>query len=223
MAKLLDPVDRLVEAMYSVLVMLTFTLAYRVAETGTAVGRQTAATEESHLLAAALGCAVAWGIIDGVMYVATAMFERGQQHRLIMTIRSAASEQAADALIADQLDDQLAPVANDSERAALYGALYQRLKGADPQTVGFRRQDFAGGLGTAIVAVAGSLPVLIPLLLSNFDPVLAIRLSNLVAFVMLFGLGYRWGHYVGAKPWKTGLALLLVGCVMVTIALALGG
>jgi hypothetical protein len=53
--------------------------------------------------------------------------------------------------------------------------------------------------------------------------VLAIRLSNLVAFVMLFGLGYRWGHYVGAKPWKTGLVLLLVGFVMVGIALALGG
>jgi hypothetical protein len=53
--------------------------------------------------------------------------------------------------------------------------------------------------------------------------VLAIRLSNLVAFVMLFGLGFRWGHYVGAKPWKTGLVLLLVGFVMVGIALALGG
>jgi hypothetical protein len=43
------------------------------------------------LLVAALGCAVAWGIIDGVMYVATSMFQRGQEHRLIMTIRNAAS------------------------------------------------------------------------------------------------------------------------------------
>ncbi len=223
MAKLLDPVDRLVEAMYSVLIVLTFTLAYRVAETSTILGRQTAAEEESQLLMAALGCAVAWGLIDGVMYVATSMFERGQQHRLIMTIRSAASEQEGGALIADQLDDQLAPIATESERTALYRTLYHRLKGAEPQTVGFHKQDFAGALGTAIVAVAGALPVVVPLLLSSYNPVLAIRLSNVVAFGILFGLGYQWGHYVGAKPWKTGIALLLVGCVMVGIALAIGG
>ena len=110
-----------------------------------------------------------------------------------------------------------------NERSALYHALYQRLKGAEPQTVGFHKQDFAGALGITIVAVAWALPVLLPLLLARFNPLLAIRLSNLVAFVLLFGLGYRWGHYVGANPWQTGFALLLVGLVMVSIALALGG
>ena len=157
------------------------------------------------------------------MYIATSMFQRGQEHRLIVTIRNAASEQEGDALIADQLDGQLAPIATDSERAALYRSLYWKLKGVDPKTVGFQKQDFAGALGVAIVAVVAATPVVLPLLLSNFNPALAVRLSNLVAFVMLYAMGYRWGQYVGAIPWKIGLALLLVGFVMVSIALLLGG
>ena len=128
-ARLLDPVDRLVEAMYSVLIVLTFTLAYRVAETNTALGQQADATEVSQLLVAALGCAVAWGIIDGVMYVATSMFQHGQKHRLIMTIRNAANEQEGDALIADQLDDQLAPIATEQRAHSLVSFLISEAEG----------------------------------------------------------------------------------------------
>ena len=40
---------------------------------------------------------------------------------------------------------------------------------------------------------------------------------------VLFVVGYQWGKYTGASPWKTGLLLLAVAALMVAIAILLGG
>src|SRR6187399_1516569 len=79
----LDPVDRLAEVVYGVLVVLTFTLAYRGIEAryGTPEGITTAV---QRMLLAAIGCTIAWGLIDGVMYILTSMFERSQNQRLLV-------------------------------------------------------------------------------------------------------------------------------------------
>ena len=223
LAKLLDPLDRLTEGIYSVLIVLTFTLAFRVLQANSVLDQETASTLLSQLFVAALGCAVAWGIIDGIMYVLTSMAERSQQHRLIRAIRHAASEQEGVAMVAAELDDKLKRLASDDEREALYRDLYRKLKAMIPQPVGFKKGDFAGALGVAIVAVTAALPVVLPLLLFQSNPPLAIRASNLVAFGMLFGMGYSWGKYIGAAPWKLGLALPMIGVVMMAVAIPLGG
>jgi hypothetical protein len=222
-ARLLDPVTRLVEAMYSVLIVLTFTLAYRTLEANSPLGQQAATVLVNQLFWAALGCAVAWGLIDGVMYVLSAMFERGHQRRLIMTVSAAADTQEGISLLSDELDGDLADFTTADARTVLYESIYNRLRATPPQTVGFKREDFAGALGVALVAIGAALPVVLPLLLSQSSPVLAIRLSNLVAFVMLFALGYRWGRHTGAVPWKIGLLLLAIGVAMMAVAIPLGG
>ena len=88
---------------------------------------------------------------------------------------------------------------------------------------GITREDFAGGLGIALIAFLAALPVVLPLLLVDFSPTLAVRASNVVAFAMLFWMGFRWGRYTGVSSWKTGLSLMLVGVVMMLIAIPLGG
>lgn len=221
--RLLDPVDRLTEAMYSVLIVLTFTLAYQVSLQGATVSSQEAAGQVSQLFVAALGCAVAWGLIDGIMYIASAMFDRGQEHRLVETIRAAATPQEGETLLAGQLDDELSPITTSDERTRFYQGLYTRLQGTTPKPVGFERADFAGALGVALVAIGAAVPVLLPLIFTNTHPMLAVRISNAVAAVMLFGMGYQWGKYVGIVPWKMGLALLLVAAIMLAIAIPLGG
>ena len=57
----------------------------------------------------------------------------------------------------------------------------------------------------------------------RYDFALALRISIIVSFVMLFIAGFRWGRYTGASPWKTGLLLMSVAVALVVVALLLGG
>jgi VIT1/CCC1 family predicted Fe2+/Mn2+ transporter len=67
------------------------------------------------------------------------------------------------------------------------------------------------------------LPSMVPLALlpNHFD--LAIRLSNMISFIVLFFAGYHWGKYSGINPFKTGLLLLGIGIVLALVAIPLGG
>lgn len=217
--RLIDPVYVLIEGIYSVLIILTFTLA----ATATAAQFIWASALLDDLFWAAFGCAVAWGIIDGVMYVLNGIAERGQSRRLWRLVASAPDEAGGVALLAEELDDSLAVITDEAERAQVYRGLYARLKGRTPQEAGFKREDLAGGLGTFLVAVGAALPVVLPLLFFRSDPLLAVRVSNFVAFAMLFLMGYRWAKYVGGKPVRTGLYLTLLGVVMMIVAIPLGG
>lgn len=223
LARLVDPVDRLVEGIYSVLIVLTFTLAFDVFQAHTEQGANFVSAVVFQLFVAALGCAIAWGLIDGVMYVLTSMFERGEQRRLFLAIHDAANEEAGLALLAERLDDTYAEIATTEERNAHYRDLYTRLRNVAPRAVGFKKEDFAGALGVALVAVLAALPVVLPLLLAPINPLLAVRLSNLAAIGMLYWMGHSWGKHVGGVPWKVGLALMLIGIVMVSVAIPLGG
>jgi VIT1/CCC1 family predicted Fe2+/Mn2+ transporter len=50
-----------------------------------------------------------------------------------------------------------------------------------------------------------------------------LRTSNVVAVVMLFLVGYRFGHYAGHRPWGMGFAMVILGTAMVGITISLGG
>ncbi len=221
LAKLLDPVDRLVEAIYGVLIVMTFTLAARAITSAEANPRTVAYVND--LFWAALGCAVAWGLIDGVMYILSAIFDRGKERRIFLALNDVTDEAAGVQVIADETDDDLDWLTTEAERTAIYTTLYQRLKGKPIPRVAFESGDFAGALGIFLVALGSALPLLIPLLLFPNAPALSVRLSNGVAFVMLFGMGFRWAQYAGGKPWVMGSLLLLIGVVMVLIAIPLGG
>lgn len=221
--RLLDPIDSLAETIYSVLILLTFTLAFRIVRLGDNPTQPLPESYVNELLLAAIGCTLAWGLIDGVMHVLLAVLQRGERHRLLLQLQAAETEQAAVAVIADELDYILEPIISDSERQALYRGALPQLRAGELRPLGFKREDFAGALGCLLVAVLAVLPSLVPFVLLRDNYALAIRVSNIVSFAMLFGAGYRWGVHTGASPWKTGLLLVAVGALMVLIAIPLGG
>lgn len=221
LGRLLDPLDRMVEGIYSVLIVLTFTLAVRVVDANASVAVSSALAKE--LFWACFGCAIAWGLIDGVMYILSSMAGRGQDLRAARTIRDAADEAEGFTAFTEQLGI-LAAMTTPEEQRTLYTGLYGRLQDAPlPSRAGFKREDFAGALGTFLVAVAAALPVVLPLLIFGENAGLAVRLSNIVACAMLFYMGFRWGQYSGGKPLLTGLFLVLIGLAMVVVAIPLGG
>ena len=85
-----------------------------------------------------------------------------------------------------------------------------------------RRDDPIGAVGCVLVAVISVLPSLAPFVVQGGDFILALRVSNLVSFGMLFAVGWGYGRYSRMNPWQTGLLLFGAGLLMVTIAISLG-
>ena len=71
MKPVLDPIDRVSEVIFGVLMAMTFIGAMNVAEAGQGEVRKT--------LIAALGCNVAWGLTDGVMHLVALLTERTRE------------------------------------------------------------------------------------------------------------------------------------------------
>ena len=80
---LLDPIERLSEVLFGLIMVLSFTGSLSAAT----AGREEVRT----MLFGAIGCNLAWGIVDAVMYLITRLTERGRD---ILTLR--AMRQAAD-------------------------------------------------------------------------------------------------------------------------------
>lgn len=221
---LLDPIDRLSETIYSILILLTFTLAFRVFKLATEPPPlQTTDEYVLELLFAALGAIFAWGVIDGIMYVLTSLFDRLERRRLAWHIQAAATYSEAVEAIADELDFILEPITGNAQRQALYQDVLEHLREAEPREVGLKWEDFTGALACVFVALYSVLPSLVPFVLFRDNYLLAIRLSNVISFIVLFVAGYQWGKYTGANPWKTGLILLGVGALIVAVAILVGG
>ena len=67
---MLSPVERHGEILFGLIMALSFTCTLSVAESGRA--------EVRTMLFAALGCNLAWGIVDAVMYLDRASFVSGE-------------------------------------------------------------------------------------------------------------------------------------------------
>ena len=68
--RVLEPIDRVSEGLFGLIMVLTFTGSLSVAEAGR--------SEVRTMLIGALGCNLAWGIIDGVLYLMGCMAEKGR-------------------------------------------------------------------------------------------------------------------------------------------------
>src|SRR5512139_2930861 len=89
----LDPSDRISEVLFGLIMVLTFTGSLSVAE----AGREDIRT----MLIGALGCNIAWGIIDGVLYLMGCLAEKGRDLQTFRAIRKTSDPQKAQRLLAE--------------------------------------------------------------------------------------------------------------------------
>jgi hypothetical protein len=210
--RFLDPMDRLSEVLFGLIMVLTFTGSLSVAEAGQA--------EIRDMLLGALGCNLAWGIIDAFMYLMSCLSERSRGLLALRTIRQASDAAEAYRAIADALP----PVVASALRPQELDLLRQRLKELpDPPVIArLSKEDWLGAAAVFLLVFVSVLPVVIPfVLMADAQP--ALRVSNVLAVTMLFLIGWQFGRQIGRPPWRIGLWMLLSGCVLVAMTMALGG
>jgi hypothetical protein len=208
----LDPIARTSEVLFGLIMALTFT--------GT-LGAATAGREEIRtLLIGMIGCNIAWGLVDAVMYLMNTVTERGHGLRTIHAVHAAATPEEGHRIVSGALP----PVVSSIMTRDDFEKLRQGLLGMQdlPARAGPTREDWLGAGAVFLLVFLSTFPVVIPFIV--FSRVqLALRVSNLIAIVMLFFLGYWLGQHGGYHPWRTGFSMVLLGVVLVGIAIALGG
>src|SRR5215470_11917225 len=93
--RVLDPMERISEILFGLIMVLTATGAVSVVTADRAQIRT--------LVIGALGCNLAWGIIDAGMYLMACLHERGRAILAVREARSAADPAEARRIIADAL------------------------------------------------------------------------------------------------------------------------
>jgi len=209
----LDPLDRMSEVLFGLIMVLSFTGSISVA---------TAGREEIRLMiVGALGCNFAWGIVDAVMYLLGRLVERSHTLSLLRRIQQAREVQASREAVGEALPSAL--------RATLTLADLDRLAERArtvPEPQAFARltgADIRGAVAVFLLVFASTFPVVIPFFVFRTVPSFALRVSNGVALAMLYAGGHALGRHEGLRPVPLGLAMMGVGSVLVFITIALGG
>jgi hypothetical protein len=210
--RVLDPMERISETLFGLIMALTFICSLGVATAGN-IKIQT-------MLIGALGCNLAWGIVDGGLYLLARINERGGRILTLRAIRQAPNPETAQRAIAEALLPELVSVLPPEQLELLRQKLQQL-----PEPSGgprLTKRDWIGALGLCSLSFVATFPVVIPFIFLS-DAKLALRVSYAVAIVMLFCCGYAFGYHSGLRPWAAGLSMVAFGSALVGVAVALGG
>jgi VIT1/CCC1 family predicted Fe2+/Mn2+ transporter len=208
--RLLDPVERVSEVLFGLFMALTFVGAVSVASDGK--------EEIRTMLIAALGCNIAWGLVDGVMYIVACIVERGRSYTLALSVQ-AADAAAGRKIVAGSLSPAMARLIAADELEALRARVVAL---PPPRRPTLQRDDLLGGFGIFLLCVIATFPVVLPFVLIG-DVGTAKTVSRGVALAMLFVGGYVLGSHAGYGRWKAGLLMVALGTGLVGAIMALGG
>jgi VIT family len=208
--RILDPNSRMSEVLFGLIMALTFTTTLELT-----AGRDDVRT----LLVGVIGCNIAWGLVDAVMFLVASLTGRGMGLMTIRAVRSAGRREDAHRLIAGAMAPILTTILTEDDIERVRQRLVD-MPEIDPPTL--RRDDWLGALGVFLLVFLSTFPVVVPFLFFT-DVRVAVRLSNLVAIAMMFCLGYSLARHAGFNPWWTGLSFVALGVALVAIAVALGG
>ncbi len=211
-ARLLSPIDRVSEVLFGLIMVLTFTGSLSIAEAGR--------DDVRAMLIGALGCNLAWGIIDGILYVMGALAEESQNLMALRAVRASRDPEEARRRVSDALPPTVASVLQPAE----IDSLRQRLGALPepPERVRIDRQMYLGGLAVFLWVFVTTFPVAIPFIVMH-EAQRALRVSNGVAIAMLFVAGWAFGRITSRSPWLTGIAMVTIGLLLVGLTMALGG
>ena len=210
--RVLEPVERISEVLFGLIMVLTFTGSLSVADAGREDVRA--------MLIGALGCNLAWGIIDAVFYLMACLAEKGRNLATLLAVRRAPDLQQAQQLVAKALPPIVASVLQPSE-LEMVGKRLQELP-EPPDRAQLDGRDWTGAFAVFLLVFLATFPVAVPFIfVHKLD--LAMRLSNGVAIFMLLLAGAAYGRCVGRSPLAFGIAMVLLGLILVGITIALGG
>ena len=208
----LEPIERISEVLFGLIMVLTATGTLSVVNAGK--------PEIKTMILGALGCNLAWGIIDGGLYLLGRLEDHGRDLMMLRAVKEATEPGTAQRAIADALPQPISASLAPDDLDLIARKLGQLRE--SPERLRFAAEDWLGAAGVCLWVFFSTIPVVMPFLFIN-QVQLALRTSNAVAIALLFVCGYAFGRCTGLSSWMTGLVMVFVGVALSGIAIALGG
>ncbi|TXC84482.1 VIT1/CCC1 transporter family protein [Paraburkholderia azotifigens] len=209
--RILNTVDRVCELCFGLFMALTFIGAVKAVSADADAGHK--------MFFAALGCNLAWGLADAVMYLVRTLADRGQRLKLARAMRGENERSVALRALRDALPEALGPVVEDADLERIRARLAAL---SLPDRARFVRDDFLGALGIFLLVVLGTFPVAIPFIIFD-DHTTALIASRVLTLLMLFSAGFALGRYTGGGAVKAGFVMIALGIALTLAIIGLGG
>jgi len=210
--RILSPDERANEILFGLIMVMTFTGSLSAATAGRDDVRE--------MLLGAIGCNVAWGLVDAVMYLMTAVTLRGAGLDTLRRVRAARTAAEARGLIVDALPPAIAEVMQEPEIAEIQARLARLPE--PPASPWLAKRDWLGALGVFLLVAVGTLPVVVPFIVIPHAHS-AVRWSHAIAIAMMFTVGLKLGRRSLVHPYIMGIVTALLGVVLAALTMALGG
>jgi VIT1/CCC1 family predicted Fe2+/Mn2+ transporter len=172
------------------------------------------------ILWAALGCNVAWGIVDAFMYLMSLMMERGNAATALRKVQRSPDIAGASSTIKEYLPPVVAEVITERQLEEIQLELKQVPE--PPEAIPVSGRDIRAAIQIFFLVVLSTFPCTLPFLLIK-TPLHAMRVSNAIALTLLFITGYQLGRQTGYNKWLLGVVVAVLGIVLVLLTIALGG
>src|SRR5215470_14660156 len=147
--RVLEPVERVQEVLFGLIMVLTFTGSLSVVE----AGREDVRT----MLIGALGCNVAWGLIDAVFYLMGCLADTGRRHAALRAAREAPGPEDARRHLAASLPPLVAKVLEPAELDSIRARVVALPPpGGPPRLAG---EDWLGAASVFLLVFLSTFPV----------------------------------------------------------------
>ena len=150
--RVLDPMDRISEILFGLIMVLTYTSTLSIVTEDPAPVRT--------MLIGALGCNLAWGIIDAGLYLLDRLNEQGRNLLTVRAVRAAPDPDAARRIIEDALPSALASALPAENLELMRKKLHQMP--VPTRRPRLTKSDWIGALGVCLLVFLCTFPVVIP-------------------------------------------------------------
>jgi VIT1/CCC1 family predicted Fe2+/Mn2+ transporter len=208
----LDLQSRISEGLFGMIMVLTFTGTISVSTSGK--------QEISELLWAALGCNLAWGLVDAIMYLMDELFGRARSVTQLKRIKKSKNRLETREIVKENIPPLFADLMGDED----IDRLGDKLKRLPDITVveSLTAKEFVVAGQIFLLVFFVTFPVALPFIFLD-DVSMAMRISNGIALVLLFAGGFALARYSGMRPVLTGVVYATIGIFLVSLTIALGG
>jgi hypothetical protein len=210
---ILSTVERVSEMCFGLYMAITFAGAMQVI---TPHGG-----EVRTMVVTALGCNLAWGLVDAVMYLVRTLTERARTLNLALKVRAAPDPAAGRAAVEEALSQVAAKLVSETEIEAVRA----RIAGLPelPEKPHLNSRDALAAVLIFFIVVAATFPIVLPFVFID-DVATAKWVSRLLALGMLFMGGRSLGRHAGYTTGvQTGFSMMGLGAALIVAIMALGG
>ena len=208
----IDTEDRISEILFGLIMALTFTCTISIAQSDRASVRD--------MLIGALGCNIAWGLVDAVLYILMTKTVQERGFTILNFVRRSKDTGKSIRFIVDALPPVVANVLQPDEMEKIRQRILQLPESKVTRKQKFR--DYKIAVGIFFLVLLSTFPVAFPFIFID-DVQTALRISNVVAILMMFFCGWGLGKYAGRNRYLMGVIMSILGIVLVLVTIALGG